>query len=135
MRVILTFFLVLFSVVGLCLAQQLAVAARCITPDEVVQESIQQERFTTNQFVVRWAYTEAGAKKFLEFNEAHRGEDVRLIIGKFETPLHLAPFQPMPPVFTNYAQWKEGWLKRRTDKIFCSSEKDAQAIVAGLKSK
>jgi len=41
----------------------------------------------------------------------------------------------MPPTFTKYAQWKEGWLKHRTDKFLGVSEKDAREIVAGLQSK
>jgi len=35
----------------------------------------------------------------------------------------------------NYTQWKEAWLKRRTDKFFGVSEDDAKLIVSGLKSK
>ena len=44
-------------------------------------------------------------------------------------------FRPMPPTFTNYTQWKEGWLKYRTDKFLGVSEGDAKKIVAGLKSR
>jgi hypothetical protein len=32
-------------------------------------------------------------------------------------------------------QWKQGWLKRRTDKFFGVNKEDAQAIVAGLQGK
>jgi hypothetical protein len=35
----------------------------------------------------------------------------------------------------NYAQWKDGWLKRRTDKSVGVSEDEAKKIVAGLRSK
>jgi hypothetical protein len=112
-----------------------------ILPDDVVQESIQQRPFAangailTNEFIVRWIYTEAGARKLLTFTEAHEGENVRTIIGGFETPIgKIVPFQPLPGC-NSYAEWKAGWLKRRTDKIFGVREEDAKAIVAGLEIK
>jgi hypothetical protein len=112
-----------------------------ILTEDVVQESIKQRPFAangailTNAFIVRWTYTEAGARKLLAFTEAHGGENVRTIIGGFETPIgKIVPFQPLPGC-NSYAEWKEGWLKRRTDKIFGVSEEDAKAIVAGLKVK
>jgi hypothetical protein len=119
----------------MCLAQEQQVPARRILPEDVVQNSIKLSRMTTNQFVVRWTYTEAGAKKMLAFNEAHEGQKVRILVGNFELPAHESQFRPMPPVFTNYAQWKEGWLKHRKDKLFGVSEDDANKILAGLKSK
>jgi hypothetical protein len=51
-----------------------------------------------------------------------------------ETNLIVNIFMPMP-TFTNYAQWKEGWLKHRTDKMFCKTEDDAKTIITGLKGK
>ena len=89
---------------------------------------------TTNKFVVRWTYTEAGAKKMLAFREANNGKEVRTLIGKYEFQSGGMMFRPIPPVFTNYAQWKVGWLKRRTDKIFGVSQENAKTIVAGLKN-
>jgi hypothetical protein len=86
-------------------------------------------------FAVRWTYTEAGAMKMLAFNEAHEGQKTRIVIGNFESPLGENVFRPMPPAFTNYVQWKEGWLQHRTDKIVGVSADDAKQIVAGLKSK
>jgi hypothetical protein len=112
-----------------------SVPARRILPEDIVQDSIQLVRFPTNSFAVRWTYTEAGAKKMLAFNEAHEGQKVRIAVGNFETPPHEFMFRPMPPTFTNYAQWKEGWLKHRTDKFFGVSEDNAKKIAAGLKSK
>jgi hypothetical protein len=109
--------------------------ARHILPEDIVQDSILLVRFSTNSFAVRFTYTEAGAKKMLAFREAHECQKVRVVVGSFETPPHEDMFQPMPPVFTNYTQWKEGWLKHRTDKFFCVSEDDAKKIVAGLKTK
>jgi len=111
-----------------------------LLPEDVEQESILQSRMQdsraiTNSYVVRWTYTGQGAKKFLDFQEAHRGEKVRTVIGSFRSPLtEMMVFQPMRGL-TNYAQWKEGWLKYRTDKFFGVSESDAKAIVAGLKRK
>ena len=106
-----------------------------ILPEDVVQDSIQQVRFSTNQFAVRWTWTEAGAKKMLAFNETHEGKKVMTVIGSFKSPPFEHSFRPMPPVFTNYTHWKEGWLKRRTDKIFVNSEENAKAIADGLKRK
>jgi len=65
----------------------------------------------------------------LAFREAHEGQTVRTIIGTCESRPHEISFHPMPPTFTNYAQWKAGWLKYRT-----VSEGDARKIIAGLKS-
>jgi len=118
-----------------CLAQEQAVPTRRIMPEDIVQDSIQLVRFSTNNFAVRWTYTEAGAKNMLTFREAHEGRKVRTAIGEFEGQPGEMIFRPMPPVFTNYAQWKEGWLKHRTDKVVGVSEDDAKKIAAGLKSK
>jgi hypothetical protein len=101
-----------------------------LLPEDVEQDSIRQfsgpqTRDMTNNFIVRWTYTEAGARKMLDFKEAHWGEKVRTVIGSFQSPLGEHVFIPMPPHFTNYTQWKEGWLKWRTDKFFFVSESDA----------
>jgi len=71
----------------------------------------------------------------LAFREAHEGNKVRTVVGNFVTRPTEIIFRPMPTAFTNYTQWKEGWLKRRTDKFFGVSEDDAKAINAGLKGK
>ena len=123
------------SVAGLCLAQEQAIPIRRVLPEDIVQDSIQLVRFSTGSFAVRWTYTEAGAKKMLEFREAHEGQKVREMIGSFESPPSEMMFRPMPPFFTNYVQWKEGWLKYRTDKFFGVSEDDAKKIISGLKNK
>jgi hypothetical protein len=108
---------------------------RRIVPEDIVPDSIQLIRFSTNNFAVRWTYTEPGAKKMLAFREAHEGRKVRIVIGEFEGQPGEMVFRPMPPTFTNYAQWKEGWLKHRTDKVVGVSEDKAKKIVAGLNSK
>ena len=105
-----------------------------ILPEGVVQSSIQEFRFTTNEFAVRWIFTGAGAKKMLTFDEAKEGCETCTAIGSFQTSPHTIRFMPMP-TFTNYAQWKEGWLKHRTDKMFCKTEDDAKTIITGLKGK
>jgi type IV secretory pathway TrbF-like protein len=117
------------------LAQEQTVPTRHIVPEDVAQESIHLVRFSTNSFAVRWTYTEAGAKKVLAFREAHEGQKVRTVVGSFESPPGEMVFHPMPPIFTNYVQWKEGWLKHRTDKFFGVSEGDAKKILEGLKKK
>ncbi len=124
--------LVVFSIS--CLAQP-AVPTRRTTPEDVVQGSIRMFQQSTNKFLVRWTYTEAGAKKMLAFAETHEGQKTRTAVGSFMSPPGESMFRPMPPYFTNYAQWKEGWLKERTDKVFGISEEDAKKIVAGLTSK
>ena len=127
--------LVSLSVVVSCLAQEQAVPSRRILPEEIIQDSIQLIRFSTNSFVVKWTYTEAGAKNMLAFQETHWGQKVRTVVGSFESPPGEMVFRPMFATSTNYDQWKEGWLKRRTDKFFGVNEDDAKKIIAGLKSK
>jgi hypothetical protein len=41
----------------------------------------------------------------------------------------------MPPRFTTYAQWKEGWLKHRGDNVVGVTEGDAKKIMDALKRK
>ena len=64
-----------------CLAQDEAVATRRVLPEEIVQNSIQLVRFSTNSYTVRFTYTEAGAQKKLAFREAHEGQKVRTVVG------------------------------------------------------
>jgi hypothetical protein len=127
-------------------AQALAIPTLRILPEDVVPVSIQQIKMATNKFVVRWTYTEAGARKMLAFREANEGQKTRMGFGAFEFPpsenelsfgiFEFAPaekgFSPTP-LGANYRQWKEGWMKRRTDKVSGLSEADAKAIAAGLK--
>jgi hypothetical protein len=101
-----------------------------IFPEDVVQNSIHEWRAGTNQVVVYWTYTEAGARKMLAFRETHTGKFCTAA-GTFVTP-PAAEYREDPGL---YARWKEGWLKTRTDKFFGVSEGDAKAIVAGLKKK
>jgi hypothetical protein len=123
--------LVVVSVAISCLAQEQDVPTRRIPPEDVIQESITVLQLATNNFAISWTYTEAGAKKMLAFNEAHEGQKTRLLIGSFETPQLLGVSRGN----TNYVQWKEGWLKHRTDKFLEVNEEDTKKIVAGLKSK
>jgi hypothetical protein len=41
----------------------------------------------------------------------------------------------MAPVATNYAQWKDGWLKHPTDNAMGLSKDEAEKVAAGLKGK
>jgi hypothetical protein len=101
-----------------------------ILPEDVVQTSIEQARLPagTNKFVVRWTYTEAGAKKMLAFWQAHAGERVLQQVGEFESRPTISTAKP-----SNWTE--EGWLRSRTDKFLAVSEEDAKKIVAGLKGK
>ena len=101
------------------------IPTRRIVPSEVVQESIRLVRTSTKQIGVMWTYTEAGATNMLAFRDAHEGETVRLVIGTWQSRPH--EYSRALP-----AQWREGWLKRRTDKIVGVSEDDAQKIIPGL---
>ena len=133
MRKTLILILVMFSVP--CFAQKQTVHIMRILPEDIVQDSIQLVRVSTNSFAVRWTYTEAGAQQMLAFQEAHEGQEVCTVVGSFESQHHQTMFHPMPPHSTTYAQWKEGWLKHRRDKFFGVSEEDAKKIVDGLKKK
>jgi hypothetical protein len=127
-----TLIFALFLMAGSCLAQVQQVPTRRILPEDIVQDSIQLERFTTNSFAVCWTYTKAGAKKMLAFTEAHTGETVRTEVGSYESTGGIAPFTSLPGC-ASYSEWRAGWLKHRTDKIFCLSKEDAKKIEAGLK--
>jgi hypothetical protein len=114
-------------------AQEQQISTRRILPEDIVQSSIQLIRFTTNEFAVRWTYTEAGATNMLAFNEAHSGETVRTVVGDYQFTAQIAPSSALPPGVASYSEWRAGWLKHRTDKIFCVSEEDTKKIIAGLK--
>jgi hypothetical protein len=96
------FLLVLFSMTHLGLAQEKPIPTIRISPEDVVQDGIQQSQMTTNKFVVRLTYTEAGARKMLAFREAHEGKKVRTVVGSFESAPSEIIFRTKPPVFTNY---------------------------------
>jgi len=106
-----------------------------ISPEDVVQSSIQQFRFGSNRFAVRWNYTEAGAKKMLAFWELHESQTIRTVVGAFESVGQTAPRSALPPGVASYSDWREGWLKYRGDKFVALSETDAQKLLAGLKSR
>jgi hypothetical protein len=128
--------LVVLSLAVSCLAQEQDIPTRRILPEDISQDSIRLLQASTNCFVVRWTYTEEGAKKMLVFIETHRGQKTRTMIGSYESPITEGEyFRPVSPTFTPYDQWKAGWLKRRTDKVVGVSEVDAKNIVAGLKNK
>ena len=111
------------------LAQEQSIPTIRISPEDVVQDSIQRSQMSTNKFMVRWTYTQAGARKMLAFREAHEGKKVRTVVGSFESAPSEIIFRTMPPVFTNYIQWKQGWLERRTDKFFGMSEEDRRRLL------
>jgi hypothetical protein len=118
---------------GASFAQEQQIPTRRILPEDIVQSSIQLIRFTTNRFAVRWTYTEAGATNMLAFTEPHMGETVRTVIGDYESIGRIAPSSALPPGVASYSEWRAGWLKHRTDKVFGMSEEDAKKIIAGLK--
>jgi hypothetical protein len=125
----------LLLTVHLGFAAEPLVAEFRITPADVVPASIQQIRFSTNNIAVRWTFTEAGAKKMIDFREAHDGQRISTAVGDFVTPPYEWVFRPLPPPFANYAQWRDGWLKHRTDKMFVRSKADADKILIGLKGR
>jgi hypothetical protein len=99
-----------------------------IMPDDIVQDSVHQLHIGTNRLAVLWTWTEAGAKKALGFWELHAGQRTAIQIGTFESP----PGLSMRHDPATYPNWKEGWLKRRTDKAIVNNAEDAKAIVKGL---
>ncbi|MGC3959685.1 MAG: hypothetical protein QM813_17695 [Verrucomicrobiota bacterium] len=107
---------------------------RRIAPEDIEQDSIEFFQITpsttTNNFVIRFRYTEAGAKKMLAFRREHAGHEVLTQIGSFERRGTFAPLERRPAGWT-----EEGWLKRRTDKLFGMGEDDAKKIVEGLRKK
>jgi hypothetical protein len=109
-----------------------AIPTITIHPEDVVQNSIEHFPFPSgaNTFVVRWQYTEEGAKRVRAFWDAHTGRKIRTRIGSFESPLTL--------VLTSRLLKPSGtvpWEKVRTDKFVSVSGADANAIVAGLRDK
>ena len=128
MRTILTLILAM-AAIG-CFAQEQALPTRHILSDDIEQDSIKMERFSTNSFVVRFSYTESGAKKMLAFRREHAGHKAMIRVGSFERLTTIASLETRPAGWT-----EEGWLKRRTDKFFGVSEEDAKKIVEGLRKK
>jgi hypothetical protein len=115
-----------------CVIAPESVSVRRILPEDIVQGSVQLVRFTPNGFAVRWIYTQAGAEKMLAFDEAHVGKTVHTEVGSYDSMGVIAPFTSLPGG-ASHSEWREGWLKHRTDKVFCGSAVDAKKIVAGLK--
>jgi hypothetical protein len=114
-------------------AQIQAIPAICILPEDVAQNSIRQIGSSDHRLGVRWEYTEVGANKMLAFWEAHAGQTVQTVVGSFKDTVVIGPFRPLPGC-ANYSEWKQGWLKSRTDKFYSVSNDDAKKIIAGLKA-
>jgi hypothetical protein len=120
-----------------------------IKPGDVVQESIECQRDTTqedlsrisiqlpnyptNAFRVQWRYTDAAAKQTLAFREMHEGQSVRTVIGAFSRT------QPERPAWAvrlfDPAETKSRWLATPVDGIYGLTEEQAKRMVAELKSK
>lgn len=116
-------------------ASPTALAIRQLLPEDVEQASIQMIPFGPKQFAVKWRYTELGAARMLAFRESHEDQEMVTKIGRFQRSGHMGRFVPMPPYFHDYAEWRQGWLKRRTDKWVGVTEQEAQMIIAGLKAR
>jgi hypothetical protein len=107
-----------------------------INAEDVVPESVrtvQIRTIGTNTVAVFFTYTESGAKKMLDFQEAHAGQKMRTQIGEYLRPEGYGNMARQDP--SAYERWKEGWLKWRTFKFYGVSEAEAKAIVTGLKGK
>jgi len=99
---------------------------------DIEQDSIKQVRWSTNGlFAIKWNYTEAGAKRMVEFWNQHPEQKVCIEIGTFETPPFVAP-GPENPV--THQDWRPAWIKRRTDRMINLSDADAKAVVEGMRS-
>ena len=120
--------IILTMVVAGCFAQGQTLPMRRVLSEDVEPDSIKLEQISTNSFVVRFTYTESGAKKLLTFRREYAGHEAVIQVGSFERRTTIASFE------SRSAEWtEEGWLKRRTDKFFGVSEEDAKSIVEGLK--
>jgi hypothetical protein len=126
MRTVLTLFLTMFAV-GI-LAQEPALPVSRILPEDIEVGSVQMRRMTTNRFVVRFTYTDAGARKMLAFRREHLGRDVVISVGSYECRTKLSD--------AKMEGWTEaGYLKHRGDKFYGVSEDVAKRIVEGLTKK
>ena len=90
-----------------------------ISSDDVIQQSLLVFRRATNSVFVKFQYTEAGSNKVRAFYESHQGEMARIRVGTFAT-------SPFPVNHTNTAG---------RDGVWGLPEKDANAVLAGLKVK
>lgn len=118
-----------------------------IKPGDVVQESIECQRdttqellslisielpnFPTNAFCVHWKYTKEAAKRAMAFREAHEGQSVRTVVGTFSRTKAEIPFSAVR-IF-DPAELKSRWLEKPVDRIGGLSEEQAKKIVAELK--
>jgi hypothetical protein len=108
-----------------------------ILPEEIEPGSIRIDQFSThsakpvtNNFVVRFTYTEAGARRLLAFQREHAGHQVVIRIGGVEWRTTMATGAKQP------AGWiDEGWLQRRTAKFLGLSEEEARKLATGLKQR
>lgn len=110
-------------------AQEVYPAVRLV-PADIVQESLKTVRWTTNSYAVKWRYTETGAKKVLAFWGRHEGQKVCFQVGAYITPAFVAPASIDP---LTHSDWRESWLKRRTDQLLNLGENDVTTVVAALK--
>ena len=117
---------------GVLLAAELSTFTDILTPADVEQGSVKVHRLGADRFAVFFTYTDHGAKRMLSFSENHAGQKMITKVGEWASPVGIY-YAPQDPV--QYAMWKAGWLERRTSKLIVSNEADAQAIVAGLKSR
>lgn len=78
--------------------------------------------------MVRFIYTEAGAKKMLAFEREHGGHEVLIRVGAFEKRYLTSPLSARPQGWT-----EEGYLKHRGDKFF-SPTFDTGGLICGKTS-
>jgi hypothetical protein len=101
--------------------------------DDIVQESIKRVHWSTNgMFAVKWAYTEAGARRMVDFWGQHPEQKVCIQVGTFKTPPFVAPGLENP---ATHEDWRPAWIERRTDKFINLSEADATKVVEGMTKK
>jgi len=105
-----------------------------ILAEDVLQDSVRHYRRSAQEHNITWTYTEAGAQKILAFWEANQGKETQYVFGTFETQPSVWTFRPTK-LSTNFAQFKQNWLKRRGETLFVRSEADVKTVTAALKSK
>ena len=113
-------FITAFGFAAAVFAGEASVPAVTISAKDVVQTSVKVYHIGggTNGLVVKWVYTEDGAKKIRAFEDAHVGQKVQMQIGSF-----VSDFTIRDPNHVG------------RDGVYTLSERDAKLVEAGLRGK
>ena len=124
----LSFMVVVFGFT--CFAQEQTLPLRIIVPEDVVQDSIAMDRSSANGFIVRFTFTDVGARKNFVFRRKHEGEKTVTRIGSYESRSIQAPY-----LSHSARKAANDWRKFRKHIIFVKTKAEAKRILDGLKMK